>query len=160
VNASSLIDTLRAHGKSLCVAESLTGGALASALVDVAGASEVFLGGVVSYTITSKRDVLGISEEVLAHGVVSQEVAIAMARCARALFNSDYAISTTGVAGPGPQDGVEPGTVWVGFASNTSSEAVLIKLDGDRNQIRAAAVIAALELVDSQEAFTRLHHSK
>jgi len=160
VNASLLIAALREHGKSLCVAESLTGGALASALVDVAGASEVFLGGVVSYTITSKRDVLGVSEEELAHGVVSQEVAIAMARCARALFNSDYAISTTGVAGPGPQDGVEPGTVWVGFASKTCSDAVLIKLAGDRRQIRAAAVMAALELVDGQEAFTGLRQSK
>ena len=150
------IDTLRENGQSVSVAESLTGGSLASALVDIPGASEVFFGGVVAYTIATKREVLGVSEDALTCGVVSQEVAIAMAKGALELFGSDYAISTTGVAGPGSQEGIEPGTVWLGCASKVLTGAVLIKLPGDRNQIRAAAVNAALELIDTQEVFSRL----
>ena len=150
------IDTLRENGQSVSVAESLTGGLLASALVDIPGASDVFLGGVVAYTIATKREVLGVSEDALTCGVVSQEVAIAMAKGALELFGSDYAISTTGVAGPGSQEGIEPGTVWLGCASKVLTGAVLIKLTGDRNQIRAAAVNAALELIDTQEVFSRL----
>ena len=76
------------------------------------------------------------------------------------LFGSDYAISTTGVAGPGPQEGMEPGTIWLGYASKTVSGAVLIKLAGNRNQIRAASVNAALELIDTHVVFTRLHEGK
>ncbi len=158
--AQVLISMLRENGKSVSVAESLTGGLLASALVDTPGASEVFCGGVVAYTIAAKREVLGVSEEALAHGVVSQEVAIAMAQGALELFGSDYAISTTGVAGPGPQEGMEPGTIWLGYASKTVSGAVLIKLAGNRNQSRAAAVNAALELIDTHVVFTRLHEGK
>ncbi len=154
--AQLLIDTLRENGQSVSVAESLTGGSLASALVDIPGASEVFFGGVVAYTIATKREVLGVSEDALTCGVVSQEVAIAMAKGALELFGSDYAISTTGVAGPGSQEGIEPGTVWLGCASKVLTGAVLIKLTGDRNQIRAAAVNAALELIDTQEVFSRL----
>jgi nicotinamide-nucleotide amidase len=156
VIAQLLIDTLRENGQSVSVAESLTGGSLASALVDIPGASEVFFGGVVAYTIATKREVLGVSEDALTCGVVSQEVAIAMAKGALELFGSDYAISTTGVAGPGSQEGIEPGTVWLGCASKVLTGAVLIKLTGDRNQIRAAAVNAALELIDTQEVFSRL----
>ena len=154
--AQLLIDTLREKGQSVSVEESLTGGSLASALVDIPGASDVFFGGIVAYTIAAKREVLGVGEDALICGVVSQEVAIAMAKGALDLFGSDYAISTTGVAGPGPAEGIEPGTMWLGCASKTLTGAVLIKLTGDRNQIRAAAVNAALELIDTQEVFSRL----
>lgn len=157
MTARSIIDALREREQCVSVAESLTGGALACALVEIPGAAEVFLGGVVAYTIKVKQEVLGVSEDELSHGVVSREVAIAMARGGRELFGSDYAISTTGVAGPGPQNGLEPGTVWLGFASKTGSEAILLKLQGDRNQVRALAVIAALELVLTQEVFAGLH---
>jgi len=160
VIAQFLIDALRKNGQSVSVAESLTGGLLASALVDIPGASEVFCGGVVAYTIAAKREVLGVSDEALAHGVVSQEVAIAMAEGALALFGSDYAISTTGVAGPGAQEGLEPGTIWVGYASKDFGGAELIKLSGDRNQVRAAAVNAVLEVIETQVAFNMLLHGK
>ena len=154
--AQLLIDALRENGQSVSVAESLTGGLLASALVDIPGASDVFLGGVVAYTIATKREVLRVGEDALACGVVSQEVAIAMAIGALNLFGSDYAISTTGVAGPGPQEGIEPGTIWLGCASKAATGAVLIRLSGDRNQVRTAAVNAALELIDTQGVFNRL----
>ncbi len=158
--AEELIDALRKNGQSLSVAESLTGGLLASTLVDIPGASDVFLGGVVAYTFKAKREVLGVSEDALAHGVVSQEVAIAMAQRALELFGSDYALSTTGIAGPGPQEGQEAGTIWLGCASKVISGALLVKLAGDRNQIRAAAVDAALEMVDTQVVFSGLHQQK
>jgi nicotinamide-nucleotide amidase len=160
VIARELIDALRRNGQSLSVAESLTGGLLASALIDIPGASDVFLGGVVAYTAQAKREVLRVDEEALAHGVVSQEVAIAMAQGAIEVFGSDYALSTTGIAGPGPQEGQEPGTVWLGCASKEHSGAVLIKLVGNRNQIRATAVNAALAMVDTQVVFSRLYQLK
>ena len=158
--ARELIDALRVNGQSLSVAESLTGGLLASALIDIPGASDVFLGGVVAYTAQAKGEVLGVTAEALAYGVVSQQVAIAMAQGARELFGSDYALSTTGIAGPGPQEGQEPGTIWLGCASNDFSGATLVKLVGDRNQIRAAAVNAALEMIDTQVVFSRLRQRK
>ena len=158
--AQLLIDALRENGQSVSVAESLTGGLLASALVDIPGASDVFLGGVVAYTIATKREVLGVGKDALACGVVSQEVAIAMAKGALDLFGSDYAISTTGVAGPGPQEGIEPGTIWLGCASKAATGAVLIRLSGDRNQVRTASVNAALALIDTQEVFNRLRKKK
>jgi nicotinamide-nucleotide amidase len=160
VIASELIDALRRNEQSLSVAESLTGGLLASALIDIPGASDVFSGGVVAYTAQAKREVLGVHEEALAHGVVSQEVAIAMAQGALELFGSDYALSTTGIAGPGPQEGQEPGTIWLGCASKTVSGAILVQLAGDRNQIRVAAVSAALAMIDTQVVFSRLHQHK
>ncbi len=158
--ARELIDALRRSGESLSVAESLTGGLLASALIDPPGASDVFLGGIVAYTTRAKREVLRVEEEALAHGVVSEEVALAMAQRALELFGSDYALSTTGIAGPGPADGQEAGTVWLGCASKVSSGAILLKLAGDRNQIRAAAVKSALEMIDTQVVFSRLHQRK
>lgn len=158
--ASEFIDALRKNGQSLSVAESLTGGLLASAMIDVQGASDVFLGGVVAYTVQAKREVLGVHEEALAHGVVSQEVAIAMAQGALEVFGSDYALSTTGIAGPGGQEGQDPGTVWLGCASKKVSGAVLVRLVGNRNQIRAAAVDGALKMVDTQVVFSQLHQQK
>lgn len=158
--ARELIDALRKNGQSLSVAESLTGGLLASALIEIPGASDVFFGGVVAYTARAKREILGVDEEALTHGVVSQEVAIGMAQGALELFGSDYALSTTGIAGPGPQEGKEPGTIWLGCASKTDSGARLVKLEGDRNQIREATVNAALELIDTQIVFSRLHQRK
>lgn len=158
--AREIIDALRMNGQSLSVAESLTGGLLASALIDIPGASDVFLGGVVAYTAQAKQEVLKVGDEALGHGVVSQEVAVAMAQGARELFGSDYALATTGIAGPDPQDGQEPGTVWLGCASKIQSGATLVKLAGDRNQIRAAAVKAALEMIDTQVVFSRLQQRK
>ena len=153
MNARLLIEALRREGQSLSVAESLTGGLLASALVNVPGASDVFVGGVVAYTISAKRKVLGVQDEALTHGVVSREVAISMAVGVRELFGSDYAIATTGIAGPGPQEGLEAGTIWRGCASHLGSAAVFVKLAGERNEIRIAAVNAALELIETQGIF-------
>ena len=164
--AARVVEVLHTNGKTICTAESLTGGALASALVDIAGASTVFAGGVTTYSLEAKRAVLGFSETELAHGAVSAEVAAHMAQRVRKLFGTDYALSTTGVAGPGPHRGVAEGTVWLGFASKTSSGAIWVDLAGvrdpstsgsARNVIRAAAVTAALDLVFTQAVFDGLH---
>ncbi|MDE0974472.1 MAG: CinA family protein [Candidatus Nanopelagicales bacterium] len=164
--AARVVKLLHANRKTICTAESFTGGELASALVDIAGASAVFAGGVTTYSLEAKRAVLGFSQIELAGGAVSAEVAINMAQRVRKLFGTDYSLSTTGVAGPGPHRGVAEGTVWLGFASKTSSEAISVDLVGvkgpstsgsSRNVIRAAAVTAALELVFTQAVFDELH---
>ena len=164
--AARVVELLHANGKSICTAESITGGDLASALVDIAGASTVFAGGVTTYPLEAKRAVLGFSETELADGAVSAEVATYMAQRVRKLFGTDYALSTTGVAGPGPHRGVAQGTVWLGFASKTSSGAISVDLAGvrdlptsgsARNVIREAAVTAALDLVFTQAVFDGLH---
>jgi PncC family amidohydrolase len=92
---------LRRHGTTVATAESCTGGLIASLLTDVSGSSDYYLGGVIAYANEVKRDVLGVSAETLQTvGAVSQEAALQMARGARRLLEADYALSTTGIAGP------------------------------------------------------------
>lgn len=110
---------LKAHGKTLSAAESCTGGEISHLITTVAGSSAYYLGSVTSYAVSVKEKVLGVPRETIArHGVVSSEVAAAMAEGVRRVTGSDYAVSTTGLAGPGGGDGVYPeGTVWVGVAT-------------------------------------------
>jgi len=92
---------LRRHGATVATAESCTGGLIASLLTDVSGSSDYYLGGVIAYANEVKRGVLGVSAETLRRvGAVSQEAALQMARGARGLLGADYALSTTGIAGP------------------------------------------------------------
>ena len=108
--ASRLLDRLRDEGLSLATAESLTGGLVGATLTAVPGSSDVYVGGVVSYAITVKTAVLSVPEALIEdHGVVSEECAVAMAEGVRSLTGADLAVATTGVAGPGPQDGVAAG---------------------------------------------------
>ena len=112
--AQTLIDSLFERGETLAVAESLTGGLVAAALTDSPGASRVFRGGVVVYASESKVSLLGINQELIEqHGLVSREVAEAMALAIRERFTSTWGIATTGVAGPGPHLGVPAGEVLV-----------------------------------------------
>lgn len=137
------------RGESLAVAESLTGGLLADAFVSIPGASKVFVGGAVTYATQSKNRVLGVSAELLAaRGAPDAEVARAMARGARELFGASLALATTGVAGPEPQDGREPGTVFVGLATEAGSRAAASFCQGSRDGIRRQAVLAALVLLE------------
>lgn len=124
---------LRERSASVATAESLTGGRLAAALTAVPGASQTYVGGVVAYATSMKQDVLGVSREVLAtHGVVSSECAVAMARGVVAVTGAAYAVSTTGVAGPEPQDGHPPGTVHVGLVGPGVATALALELVGSR----------------------------
>src|SRR5699024_318744 len=102
---------------TLTAAESLTGGAFQSMLTSVAGASDYFEGGLVTYSKRLKKETLGISQEVIdTYGVVSCQCAIEMARGVKENFGTDIGISFTGVAGPSKLEGQQPGTVWIGLA--------------------------------------------
>jgi nicotinamide-nucleotide amidase len=132
---------LRDRGLTLAIAESLTGGLLASRLVAVPGASEWFRGAVVAYDSSVKRSVLGIPEGP----VVSIEVAAAMAEGARRVLGSDVGLATTGVAGPTEQEGRPVGTLVVGLAlPGSDPEAMESRLPGDRERVRQLATISAL----------------
>lgn len=150
----SILTSLRKSKESLAVAESLTGGLLGGAITAVAGASDVFLGGVIAYQPHVKSEALAISPELIsAHGVVSREVALAMAYGVKEKLGSDWAIATTGVAGPGPSGGVPAGRVWiaiVGPGRAGTPFAQELDVSGGRAQIRSATIARALG------AFTRI----
>lgn len=144
----ALVEELAARGALLAAAESLTGGALSARIVDVPGASRVFLGGVTTYATPLKAAILGVDPEVLdSAGPVDPRVAVAMAEGVRALMGADFGLATTGVAGPGPQGGHPAGTVYIAIAAPTMSAHRLLALSGTRAQIRARTVDRALELL-------------
>ena len=149
--AAELIRALTDRGLTIASAESLTGGLLAAALVDVPGASLVFNGGIVAYATPLKRTILGVDEDLLAErGAVDAEVARQMADrvrrvCAVDGRPADLGVATTGVAGPDPQDGRAPGTVFIGVAMGDQVDVIALELSGDRAEIRSAAVGAAID---------------
>ncbi|MEV7431375.1 MULTISPECIES: CinA family protein [unclassified Nocardioides] len=140
---------LRASGHTISSAESLTGGRLAVKLTETPGASETFLGGVVTYATELKHSLLEVSDEVIEeHGVVSAECARAMAVGVRKLTGATYGVSTTGVAGPGEQEGKPAGTVFVGLSGPGLLEAVELELGGDRVTIQDLTVQQALSALE------------
>lgn len=140
-----IIHAAVARGLTIACAESLTGGAVASALVSVPGASDAVAGGVVAYTIPAKERVLGVDPAVIAEfGVVSEEVALAMARRARDLFGADVGVGTTGVAGPTSHGGKPAGTVCVASVGPGGEYAATAAHTGSRADVREAAVLDAL----------------
>jgi nicotinamide-nucleotide amidase len=132
---------LTTRGLTLAVAESLTGGLMASRLVEAPGASSFFTGGVVAYDSRIKFEVLGVPEGP----VVSEECAMAMAEGVRTHLGAGVGVATTGVAGPEEMEGQRPGTVWLGLAIEDRVDAVLVHLPGGRDQVRQLAVISALD---------------
>ncbi len=129
------------RGLTVAVAESLTGGLVASRIVAVPGSSEWFRGGVVAYDSQVKHDVLGVPEGP----VVSEAAAMAMADGVRRLLGADVGLSTTGVAGPTEQEGQPPGTVWLGLAIGDQVDAVHVRLPGDRDRVRQMSVISLVD---------------
>jgi nicotinamide-nucleotide amidase len=145
---ATVLRLLRREGLTIACAESLTGGSVAARLTSVAGASASFAGAVVAYTATAKRDVLGVSQETLdGPGVVSQACALEMAAGARRVLDADTGLSTTGVAGPGPHAGHEPGTVWVALDTGSRSHARGFHVTGERDRVIRWSQQAALDLV-------------
>lgn len=146
---SMVHDLLTRSGATLAVAESCTGGALAAKFTAMPGASAYFLCGVVSYSNEAKRDVLGVDMDVIErHGAVSREVALQMAEGVRRISGADYAVSTTGIAGPTGGSAQKPvGTVWFGVATPEGSHAVMRNSGTDRGQIIARASAYAIELL-------------
>lgn len=136
-------------GKRLATAESLTGGGIGQALTSVSGASAVFAGGVISYTNEVKNRVLGVPRSILdTCGAVSAPVAKAMAEGARRVIGADAAVAVTGLAGPdGDEFGNPVGTVFIGYADETTTFAREYHFPGDRAQVREQTICAALELI-------------
>ncbi|GEM00299.1 CinA family protein [Cellulomonas terrae] len=145
--AADLLAALGARGWSLAVAESLTGGLVSAALVDVPGASSVLRGAVVAYATDLKGTLLDVDRGLLdARGAVDPEVAAAMAAGVRARLGADVGLATTGVAGPDPQDGKPPGTVHVAVSTPDGSTVRSLLLTGDRALVRARSTDAVLAL--------------
>ena len=141
---SEILESLISRGESISVAESLTGGGLAQAFTSLPGSSQIFKGSVTAYQSEIKSSLLKLPVELISEfGVVSEEVAAAMAAGVKDLMGSTWAISTTGVAGPGPADGVPAGTVWVAI-DGPISQTLQLELSGTREIVRNATIAGAI----------------
>jgi nicotinamide-nucleotide amidase len=146
--AAAVVHALADRSESLAVVESLTGGLLAAAIVDIAGVSSVFRGGLVTYATELKSSLAGVPEDLLAaRGAVDPDVAVALAEGGRVRCGADWCLATTGVAGPEPQDGKPVGLVFVAAAGPPGTVVRRLELDGNRLRIRTGAVTGALRLL-------------
>jgi nicotinamide-nucleotide amidase len=149
--AARLGELALARQVMLATAESCTGGLVAGAITEIAGSSDWFERGFVTYSNRAKIELLGVDAETIArHGAVSEQTARAMARGARAASGAQWTVAVTGVAGPsGGSPGKPVGTVWFAWAGPEGVEALHRRLDGNRAAVRAASVAIALQgLVD------------
>ncbi len=146
---AAVLARARLAGVTIATAESCTGGMVGAALTDVPGSSEVYLGGVVAYANALKIAALGVRPETLAaHGAVSRETALEMAEGARRVTGASWAVSTTGVAGPGGGTDAKPvGLVWFGLDSPAGATAFERRLPGGRATVRMLATSEALGLL-------------
>jgi nicotinamide-nucleotide amidase len=148
--AREAVELLTAMGKTVAVAESLTGGLVAAALTSVPGASVVVRGGVIAYATELKTALLGVPADFLArNGAVDPDVAAAMADGVRERLGATYGAATTGVAGPGPAEGKPQGTVFVAVTGPGGPAGVGLQLAGDRRQVREKSVLSVLSLLVS-----------
>ena len=144
---AALADALRARGWRMATAESCTGGMIAAACTDLAGSSDWFERGFVTYSNEAKTAMLGVPADLItAHGAVSAEVARAMAQGALQHAPVQLTVAVTGIAGPGGAVPGKPvGTVWLAWATAAGVHAERLQLTGDRAAVRAATVQAALQ---------------
>lgn len=148
IELAALHAELRELGATVAVAESLTGGLLTAALTDTPGASLTVRGGLVVYAGELKARLAGVPAALLEErGAVDPDVALALARGARARLGATYGLGVTGVAGPDPQDGKAVGTVFLALAGPADETVAERGFPGDRAAIRAAAVEAALDIL-------------
>lgn len=151
--AEHIVDALRSRSWTIATGESLTAGLVASTLAEVPGCSDVLRGGVIAYQVDVKESVLGVSAQAIAQGVVSENVAVELARGAARTLGARVGVGTTGAAGPNAHDGAPAGTAWVGvWVHGGPGEAGTVRTreihaSGDRAQVRAEATRAALEEV-------------
>ena len=146
--ATEIVGLLTGTGQTVAAAESLTGGLVAAALTDVPGSSMVFRGGVVAYATELKTRLLDVDATMLAeHGPVYPPVAAAMAEGVRKRLAATIGVATTGVAGPGPQDGLPAGTVHIAVSLADDTVVRTIALAGDRDEVRRLTVERVLGLL-------------
>ena len=149
--ATRLSELLMRKQQKVCTAESCTGGLIAKTLTDLAGSSDWFERGFVTYSNAAKNEMLGVPASIIDdYGAVSEAVATAMARGALDHSHADFAVAVTGVAGPGGGSDEKPvGTVWIAIASTDELIANRFQFSGDREAIREATLVTALEaLID------------
>lgn len=148
VAAAAAVHALVDRQQTLSVAESLTGGLLAATIVEIAGVSAVFRGGLVVYATDLKHTLAGVPRRLLdERGPVDPDVAVALAEGVRARCGTDWGLATTGVAGPEPQDGKPVGLVYVAVAGPAGATAQELNLPGSRADVRTASVTCALSLL-------------
>jgi nicotinamide-nucleotide amidase len=147
--AAVVLEQCRVRGLTIGVAESCTGGLLGARLTAISGSSDVVHGGVIAYANDTKRDLLGVNEDsIRAHGAVSEEVVRQMASGARRAANATVGLAITGVAGPNGGTPDKPvGTVWIGVDVNGAVETRLLKMWGDRQEIRERAAQWTMEML-------------
>lgn len=139
-----IISTLSERRETLVTAESITAGGLSSAITSIEGSSQIFLGAIIAYQNSVKSEILGVDAALIdIHTVYSQVVAIEMARAVRTRFGSTWSIATTGVAGPGPSDGVASGTIWLAI-DGPITQNLELSLSGGRESVRNATVATAI----------------
>lgn len=149
--AAALVARAVEHGWTLASAESLTGGQVGSEICSVPGASATYMGGIISYSSQVKATVLGVDSALLEQaGSVDARVAEQMAQGAARVCSADFAVATTGVAGPEPHDGKPVGRVYLGISGPTGTHAVEKNYVGDRAQIRKQATDDALKLLEQE----------
>ena len=142
-------ERLLKHRQKVCTAESCTGGLIAKTFTDLAGSSDWFERGFVTYSNAAKNEMLAVPVSLIEdYGAVSEAVATAMASGALRHSEADYSIAVTGIAGPGGGSDDKPvGTVWIAVASTGQMVAKRYQFDGDRQAVRAATLHSALELL-------------
>lgn len=142
-------EIMTTNSLKLAVAESCTGGTIASKFTAMPGASSYFMAGVVSYSNEAKRDILGVSmDDIITYGAVSEQVACQMVEGVRRVAGADYAIATTGIAGPGGGSEAKPvGTVWIAVATPSKTFALMRNSGTDRGQIISRASAYAIEML-------------
>lgn len=151
--AQTAIEMLTREGLIVATCESLTGGLICATLVDVPGASKVVRGGLITYQTDTKTLLAGVDAGLIGEcGVVSAEVARAMAEGARQRLGVDIAVSATGMASPGGDDEPPAGTVFVGISSAKGVRAIPLHLSGDRQEVRQQTVEAAIRAITEEIA--------
>ena len=135
--------------RTMCCAESCTGGLIGAAMTDLPGSSEYFLGSAVTYSNEAKVKLLGVREQTLIdHGAVSEETAREMALGAAALFGADYSVAVTGIAGPGGATDTKPvGLVYIAVSDGSRVVVTKNNFEGGRQQVRDSTVVEACGLL-------------
>lgn len=146
-DARAIVDLCIARGLTLATGESLTAGLVASTLAEIPGCSSMLRGSVVAYHPDLKHDLLGVPDEVIGGGVVSEGVAQAMAEGSARVLKADIGIGTTGVAGPDPHDGQPAGSVWIAVSGPDGTSARHLMVVGERHEVRRQTVAACFDLV-------------
>lgn len=146
----AIVEQLTREGHTIATAESLTGGLVCATLIDTPGASECVRGGACTYATDTKASILGVDAQHLKQaGPVDPDTATMMARGAARIYDADYGVATTGVAGPGPSEGHDAGTVFLALYRRTDDTAVAYRysFSGNRPQVRMQAVRQILAIV-------------